>query len=408
MTIFARLYRLVWGGSVDRALRPVLAVSLAGSIAGATAYPFMGIWALRRLHAGDGRLAFAYLASAVAALLVGYVGGHLSDRVGRRPLILAGWGGQAACAPVLVLIGNRLWPGLAILALLPVFGSLGNAADQAIIADLVPAEQHEAAYASVRVASNLGVAIGPPIGGILLVGAHWDRLWVGATVLAACSFAIAYRYVPTRGRFAPEEAPDRGSLAVILRDRPFLLFMASATLATMTYFAFETLLPISVATSHGVSPATWGFLMIANPLLVTLFQLRLTRAVAGIRASLKLGFALPLMGLSFLILNVGSGVAIVLIVLVLFVIGEMLWVPASQAVVVAIAPADIRGAYLGAFGGSWSVGWALTPFLGLQVREAYGDATMWECVAAVGALAGVFGLLAARRYDHAPAVASPA
>jgi predicted MFS family arabinose efflux permease len=408
MTLFARLFRLVWAGDVDRALRPVLAVSLAGSIAGSTAYPFMGIWALRRLHTGDSRLAFAYLASAIASLLVGYAGGHLSDRLGRRPLILAGWGGQAACAPVLLLIGNRPWPGLAILALLPVFGSLGNAADQAIVADLVPPEQHEAAYASVRVISNLGVAIGPPIGGILLVGAHWDRLWIGATVLAACAFAIAFGYVPRRGRYAPEQAPERGSLAVIVRDRSFLLFMASATLATMTYFAFETLLPISVATSHGVSPATWGFLMIANPLIVTLFQLRLTRAVSSVRASLKLGFALPLMGLSFLLLNVASGAAVVLVVLVLFVIGEMLWVPSSQTVVVAIAPVDIRGAYLGAFGGSWSVGWALTPFLGLQVREAPADATMWECVAAVGVLAGVFGFLAARRHDGDAAVASPA
>jgi hypothetical protein len=47
MNLFARLFRLVWGGDVDRALRPVLAVSLAGSIAGSSAYPFMGIWAIK-------------------------------------------------------------------------------------------------------------------------------------------------------------------------------------------------------------------------------------------------------------------------------------------------------------------------------------------------------------------------
>ncbi|HZP72730.1 MAG TPA: hypothetical protein VFA97_05045 [Gaiellaceae bacterium] len=41
-------------------------------------------------------------------------------------------------------------------------------------------------------------------------------------------------------------------------------------------------------------------------------------------------------------------------------------------------------------------GWALTPFLGLQVRHAYGDATMWMCVASVGVVAGVLGAAAAR------------
>ena len=84
------------------------------------------------------------------------------------------------------------------------------------------------------------------------------------------------------------------------------------------------------------------------------------------------------------------------LVIVLFVTGEMLWVPTSQAVVAALAPADIRGAYMGAFGGVGSVAWAITPFLGLEVRHAYGDATMWMCVATVGVIAGITGLLAAR------------
>ena len=115
------------------------------------------------------------------------------------------------------------------------------------------------------------------------------------------------------------------------------------------------------------------------------------------------------MGLPFLLLIVSSSIAVIVVVLVVFVIGEMLWVPTSQAVVAGLAPADIRGAYMGAFGGTWSVGWALTPFLGLQVRAAYGDATMWMCVAAVGVVAGILGLAAARGHDaRASPVGSPA
>jgi hypothetical protein len=49
---------------------------------------------------------------------------------------------------------------------------------------------------------------------------------------------------------------------------------------------------------------------------------------------------------------------------------------------------------------------ALTPFLGLQARHAWGDATMWGCVAGLGVLAGVLGLVAARGHDEAAAVAS--
>ena len=95
MKLFARLFRLVWGGDVDRALRPMLAVSLAGSIANASAYPFMGIWAIKELHASQSALATAFLVGALLSGGVGYLGGHVSDHVGRRPMILTGWGFQA-------------------------------------------------------------------------------------------------------------------------------------------------------------------------------------------------------------------------------------------------------------------------------------------------------------------------
>ena len=72
-----------------------------------------------------------------------------------------------------------------------------------MVADLVAPERHEAAYASVRVASNLGVTIGPPIGGLLLIGGHWTRLWLGTLMLAAAGFAIACRYIPRGGAYAP-------------------------------------------------------------------------------------------------------------------------------------------------------------------------------------------------------------
>ena len=408
MRVFSRVYRMVWGGDVDRALRPVLAVSLVGSIAGSSAYPFMGIWAIKHLGAPQSRLAFTYLFGAVLAGVMGYVAGHWSDRVGRRPLILAGWGFQAVVPLLLIGVGQHVFAGLALLALLPVFGSVGGAADQAMVADLVAPERHEAAYASVRVASNLGVTIGPPLGGLLLIGGNWNHLWLGTLALSAAGFAIALRYIPRGGAYAPAGPPERGSLGVIMRDSPFLLFMIASVLATMTYIATETLLPISLTTTHNLAPAAWGLLMILNPLAVTVFQLRLTRWTAPIPASLKLGMAMPMMGVPFLLLNVNDSIPVIAVVIVLFVIGEMLWVPTSQAVVAALAPADIRGAYMGVFGGTWSVGWALTPFLGLQVRSAYGDATMWMCVAAVGVLAGITGLATARGHDAEAAVASPA
>src|SRR3954464_11324579 len=152
MTIFARLFRLIWGGDVDRALRPVLAVSLAGSIAGSSAYTYLRIWAIKELGAPQSKLAFAYLGGAFMSLVVGYIGGHWSDKVGRRPMILLGWGAQALVPAALLVVGQHVNLGLVLLAVLPAFGALGGAADQAMVADLVAPERHESAYAAVRLA----------------------------------------------------------------------------------------------------------------------------------------------------------------------------------------------------------------------------------------------------------------
>ena len=150
MRLFARLFRLVWGGEVDRPLRPVLAVGLVGSIAGSCVWSFVGIWAIRRLGAGQTTLGLIFLASALVGIGAGYLGGHLSDHVGRRPLILVAWAGQAGLLLCFLAARGNEVAGLGLICLGGLFFQLGSAADQPMIADLVPPARHEAGYAAVR------------------------------------------------------------------------------------------------------------------------------------------------------------------------------------------------------------------------------------------------------------------
>jgi MFS family permease len=95
--------------------------------------------------------------------------------------------------------------------------------------------RHEAGYASVRVANNLGVVFGPVIGGLLLIGRNWTVFFVGVTVLSLVAIAIGYRFLPRAG-VAPTAPPTRRSSAVIRRDTlPALL--VSAGLAYLVYAA---------------------------------------------------------------------------------------------------------------------------------------------------------------------------
>lgn len=396
MKALQRLARRILGGGIDAPLRPIVAVTLVGSIAGTMMWVFMGIWATKRLGASSSQLAFAFLGAAVTAAFGGYLGGRLSDRFGRRPLILVGW----FIAPVVPLaalaVGTHLYWGIGVLLSLGLVASLGNAANQALVPDLLPPERHEAGYASVRMMQNLGVTIGPVLGGLLLLGNSWTRFFVGAAVAALVPLGLAIRLIPNVPRREVEREEGERAQSPF-RDRVFLLFFVSGIFSTFVYVAYEVVLPISLTGTHGLAPATWGFLVIVNPALVTLFQLRITARTASVPAAVKLSTAILLMGLPFLVLTATAAIPVVIGMIVVFVVGEMLWIPTSQAVVARIAPADVRGTYIGAFGGTWAAGFALSPFLGLQIRGSYGDATMWVFYSSMAVVGAVVGFAACTR-----------
>ncbi len=390
------IVRLIWG-DVDRALLPLLAVATCGTAAGTTVFPFLGVFALQRLGASEVQLSLAFLLGAIASVAAGYLGGHLSDHIGRRPILLLTAGALVVLPLGLLLVGHHVYLGLALIGGFAVFGSMESAAESALVSDLVAPERREAGYAAFRVASNLGVSFGPLLGGVLLIGRSWPHLFAGVFALATGAWVVAFRFIPSAGRYKPESAPERGSFAVVRHDRPFLVFVGAMTLASMTYVAFDALLPISLVTSHGIAPSTWGFLVVVNPIFVTFVQLPLTRRTAGVPPALKLAVAMPLMGLPFALLRFDDAIPVVVLLVAVFVLGEMLWVPTSQTVAAELAPADIRGAYMGVYGSSAQVAWALTPFVGLQIRHGFGDAAMWDCVAGLSLVAAAAGALVARR-----------
>jgi predicted MFS family arabinose efflux permease len=103
-----------------------------------------------------------------------------------------------------------------------------------------------------------------------------------------------------------------------------------------------------------------------------------------------------MMGLPFLLLSQTAAIAAIVAMLVVFVLGEMLWVPAMQALTVRIAPDDLRGAYLGVTGAAFPVAFSIGPLIGLSVRGASGDAAMWGVVAALSLVAAALYVVAAR------------
>ena len=400
MTVARRIARALWSGDIEPALWPVLVVSLLFMATFATFWTFVGLLALERLHAGGGTIGLLFLLSSAAGVVSAYLGGQLSDRIGRRPVIAVAIAGQSLLALALLPVHGAL-VGVALIVLAAFVGDPVLSASNALVAD-VAGEAREAAYAAVRVASNLGFVLGPLLGGLLLFVGGWPAFLLGVSALGGLAFAAALRLLPAARVQEDTSASTRENLLRIARDFPFAMLLASTFLGFVVYIAFAAVLPIVAVDSFHLAPGTWGALVTINAAVVALFQLRLTRAVANVPEATKLALAMTLMGFSFLLLVVSGALAMLVVVTLVFVAGEMVWVPTSQSLAARLAPDAIRGAYMGAFTASSNAAWMIGPLLALEIRGAAGNTAVWLFVAATS-VAGALGGSLASRAARAPA-----
>ena len=385
----------MFGGGLDRRVAPIVPVSFTYSASFSTFWVYVGIYAVKGLHWPASRVGLLFLASAPAAAVANYLSGRISDRTGRKPLIVASFLASSANVLLLTWLGGTTALAFVLIVVQGVIGAPAYSLDRVLVADLVQDdESREPAYASVRVASNLGTLVGPPLGALLVFVAGWTAFLLGISALGVVGAAFAIALLPPA--HAIVEAREPGSLRTVLRDRPFSLLLLSTLLAFTDYCGFETVLPVLAVSAFGLAPSTWGLLVIISPALVVLAQLRLTRATSRIPPASRLAGATLLMGLPFLALLASSHVAVIAAVIVVFVVGEMVWMPTSQAVAAQLAPPHARGTYFGALAAMTGPAWTLAPFVAFQLRAHAGVGSVWLLFAAIAVASAAAGAAAVR------------
>jgi MFS family permease len=390
-----RLTRIVLGDEPAPGVAPVAAISFTYYVSFSTFWVYVGIYAVRGLHWPASRVGLLFLVSAPLAAAANYLSGRLSDRVGRKRLIVASFLGASANMALLALFGHTTAVAFLLIIAQGVIGAPAFSLDRVLVADLVtdPARR-EHAYATIRVATNVGILIGPPLAALLVYLGSWTTFLVGIAAIGLVGALVTTLFLG--GGQVVSAAEEQPGLRHVARDRPFVLLLLSSLLGYFVYCCFETVLPVIAVTSYGLGSSTWGLLIAISPLLVILGQLRLTRATRRIPTAGRLAAASLLMGLPFLTLLVANGVAAIALVIVIFMLGEMVWMPTSQTVAAELAPEQLRGTYLGALGAMTGPAWTLAPFLGFLLHNHAGAGAVWLVFAAIAIAAAVAGASAVR------------
>lgn len=302
-------------------------------------------------------------------LLTAPVWGALSDRFGRRPILISSLSGACVSYALLGAAHNIWW----LLASRMLAGAMaGNiAAAFAYASDVSSPEKRAATLGMIGAAIGIGFTLGQPLGG-LLAGADPRTATFVLPAIVSCALsllaiAIVALVLPeshsAAHRAAHPHEPRRGALR-LLRQRPALAFLAAATLVvTYSQSILESIFAIFALYRYGFGPRTVGFLLFAVALPALVMQGGVVRALAPRLGEVRLataGVVVYVVGLATL--GLAPTLAGTVTGLLLCGTGLGAYNPSAYALASKQSTGYDRGAVLGTYAASASLARVLGPF----------------------------------------------
>ncbi|MEJ6820359.1 MFS transporter [Pseudomonas sp. LF-5] len=313
-----------------------------------------------------------------AGLLVGsMLGGWLSDHVRTARLtatlfFVSVW--------VLILLGLVTQVPL-LAALLLLSGAIDGAIrtlHQRLIMEYCEVAQRSRAQALSRVARNLGMAAAGVAGGVL---AQTDFRWVffgsaAMTLLALLWFVRTTWQRPVLINDEPSTSGTSGSGGPF-RDKPFLWLLAATAVLGIAFDTVYSTLGNYLRDYYQLSTEAIGWQFGLNALLVIALQIPLSHCGErwGTRWQMLAGSLLLAGGLGML--PFGSGLAFVCLSTLIWTLGEALFMPPLNVLVMQFAQSGKSGQYFGLFFMSWSASALLSPVLSAQLYGQFGGHSVW-------------------------------
>jgi predicted MFS family arabinose efflux permease len=376
--------------------------------AGMMVLPFLVLYLTRELGFSPARAGAMLAVYGTSAIIFGPIGGRLSDRIGalhvmRVSLIASG------CVLLLFPLARSFAAVAAMTFLWAGCSEMFRPASLAAITHVVAPEERRQAFALNRLAINLGMSIGPALGGFLATVSFHAMFVVDAvtTLIAGAVLALT----PWRSfSGVNSEAANRDGVrigpATIFHDTFFLIFLGGAFLVGIVFFQHESALPLYLVQYLNLSPAFYGMLFTINTLLIVALEVPINTATAHWPSTRLLIIGCLLFAIGFGALRFIASAAGVIATVVVWTFGEMMLFPAMAAHLGEIAPESRRGAYMGAYSMSLSLALTVGPWMGTQLLAAFGPVVTWSVMFALGALAAVLMVFSAPRRPSRVAVAA--
>lgn len=391
--------------------RPVWILSVASLInrAGTMVLPFLALYLTQERGFTKTEAGQVIALYGLGAMAASFLGGWLCDRFDPRRIMIGSLLLTGLGFPVL----GRMESGPALLGTILLLSLAGESFRPANAAALTrasdPAERTRS-FALYRLAINLGMTLGPTVGGFLALRSY-DLLFLvdGATCLLAAGLlwlVPGEPASPTEKEAAAAAAPARSPWG----DRPLLVMLFLLFVMNVVTFQVVSTYPLSLRELYGFPEDRIGLTLAVNTLIIVLFEMVLVHRVARYDPLRMTGLGAFFLCLGLALLPLGRGFAYAAFTVLIWTIGEMLAFPIIAGVIANRADAGSVGRTMGLMNLSFATAYVIAPLAGTWVYQHLGPEALWYGCGAVGLLvwAGFEALAAAGRRRPASSATPPA
>ena len=249
-------------------------------------FPFYGLYVTEKFGVGMIEVGVIFAIWAVTSQIGSVVGGALTDKIGRKTMVIFGLVISALSAVAMGLVSdlNLFYITVAIAGTL---GDIGQPAQQAMVADLLPEEKRAQGYGVWRIVANLAVMIGPLIGGWMATSSYLS-LFITDAVSSTITAIIVMLTLPETKPETAEDKKEENLLKTfsgyfkVFKDLVFMEFILASILANTVYVQMNSTLPVYLRDVHLTPPSTYGIILSVNAGMVVVFQFWLTRKMASV------------------------------------------------------------------------------------------------------------------------------
>ncbi|HMU83155.1 MAG TPA: MFS transporter [Leptospiraceae bacterium] len=328
--------------------------------------------------------------------------GRLSDRIGRRPVLIMTSCGLAASyllwffstSFTMFLLSRVLGGAMA--------GNMGVVS--ASMADMTEPKDRTRAMGMLGATFGIGFILGPVIGGLsslanlpqMFPGLHWLNPYSSCalvSVLMSIGSATVNSALFTETLLHPVARKESVEIPTSdLRGLPAVLLIGF--LFTFLFAAFEFSLTFFYKAEFSLGPAAMGFIFSYLGILIALGQGGLVRRLSGKVQERSMAFVgLSLLPVPLALLAHAPGVGVSLLILIPLSIGASMIRPSLSSLASLLAPGHKQGQSLGVFRSAESLGRALGPICGAYLYWVYGVKFSYATLAALLAVTSLLCLL---------------